>query len=259
MLIASTRFDAIRPNAFSPDGRKIVFESTRSGVQGIWIANADGSSPSFLYGGTGYLSGSPVWSPEGKSIAFDSRKERHAQIYVISADGGAPRRITEGSFDDMVPAWSHDGTWIYFSSMRGERAEIYKVAPMGGTAIQVTHAGGWAPQESPDGRFLFYTRLRNGFSPLIRMPVGGGTEVQILPAVPPRGWTVGERGIWFFQPASDGNELRFFRFSSKQTRNIAELTNVFTSGLALSPDQRTVLYNRVDNQGTEILLVENFR
>lgn len=41
VLIASTRPDLVRPNAFSAVGRKIVFESERSGSYSMWIANAD--------------------------------------------------------------------------------------------------------------------------------------------------------------------------------------------------------------------------
>ena len=34
--------------AWSPDGRKIVFESTRSGNADIWVMNADGTNPQGL-------------------------------------------------------------------------------------------------------------------------------------------------------------------------------------------------------------------
>jgi Tol biopolymer transport system component len=43
MPLLSTPFDEENPD-YSPDGKQLTFGSTRSGVQEIWIANADGSS-----------------------------------------------------------------------------------------------------------------------------------------------------------------------------------------------------------------------
>jgi serine/threonine protein kinase len=258
-LIASTREDIVRANAFSPDGRKIAFTSGRSGPHAVWIANADGSSPSLLFGGSEYLSGSPAWSPDGKWVAFDTRKDGNAQVYVISADGGDPRRLTHDSFDDMVPYWSHDGKWIYFGSNHGERFEIYKISPGGGPVLQVTHTGGWSAQESDDGRFLYYQRNRGGDGPLLRAPVQGGPEVQILPTVGERVWTVSGQRVWFIARARSGNELKFFDLKAQRVTSLAPLGENVFYGLAISPDQHTLLYNEVANRGTEILLVENFR
>lgn len=261
-FIASTREDIVHLNAFSPDGSKIAFESSRSGPHAIWIANADGSSPSFLFGGSGYVSGSPAWSPDGKWVTFDTRKDGNAQIYVISPDGGDPRRLTHDSFDDMVPYWSHDGKWIYFSSNRGERFEIYKIAPGGGPVVQVTHTGGWSTQESKDSQFLYYERTRGGNCPLLRIPVQGGPEVQILPSVSERSWAVSGQGVWFIAQARSGKQLRFFDFKEKTTTSLTQLNDVVPSafdGLAISPDGHTLVYNHSASRGTEILLVENFR
>ena len=259
VLVASTRVEFARPHAFSPDGRRIAFESARSGPQAVWIANADGSSPTLLFGGTGYLSGSPAWSPDGKSIAFDSRKDGHPQIYVISADGGAPRRVTYDSFDDMVPSWSRDGQWILFNTNHAGRFEIFKIPASGGPAIQVTHNGAWAPQESPDGKFLYYTRIRAASSPLVRMPLEGGPEEQILPKVFDRCWAVTSDGVWFAQQVGPASGLQFFDFKTTKITNTVHLSRPLSVGLAISPDQRALLYNQADSSGTEILLVENFR
>ena len=46
-FIASTRDDSV--TQYSPDGKRIVFVSDRSGVYGIWVSNADGSNAVDLF------------------------------------------------------------------------------------------------------------------------------------------------------------------------------------------------------------------
>src|SRR5215475_8264165 len=65
-ILASTRSD--NNPSYSPDGKRIAFESNRSGNQEVWVADADGSNASQLVD-TG-RSGSPRWSFDGQRIAF---------------------------------------------------------------------------------------------------------------------------------------------------------------------------------------------
>jgi Tol biopolymer transport system component len=62
-LFPSTRGQA---NAqYSPDGRRIVFASDRSGVLGVWVSDDDGTNLVQI-SNPHDQSGSPQWSPDGK-------------------------------------------------------------------------------------------------------------------------------------------------------------------------------------------------
>jgi Tol biopolymer transport system component len=108
---------------YSPDGRRIVFVSSRTGVENIWVCDSDGSNPVQL---TDFdsLAGSPRWSPDGLRIAFDSSEAGDYNIHIIDADGGIPRRLTQDPSDENMPSWSRDGEWIYFLSNRSGSGQL---------------------------------------------------------------------------------------------------------------------------------------
>jgi len=94
---------------FSPDGSKIVFESTRTGAYELWLLRSDGSNPIQLTN-LNTVKGTPRRSPDGAQIAFDSRAPGNAEIFVMDSRGGAMRQLThESSAANVVPSWSHDG------------------------------------------------------------------------------------------------------------------------------------------------------
>lgn len=67
-------------------------------------------------------------------------------------------------------------------------------------------------------------------------------------------------------PARDGtyyvftlNRLEFFDFSTGISKNIRTTQKRLASGLALSPDERWLLYSQVERGGSDLILGENFR
>jgi Tol biopolymer transport system component len=143
---------------FSPDGKRIAFQSGRSGVDEIWVCDADGNNAVQLTNFGKGMSGSPRWSPDGQRIAFDSNVSGNWAIWVIRADGGLPTRVTNNPVAEFIPSWSRDGKWIYFASSRSGPREIWKVRAGGGSETQVTTGGGFTAVESVDGKYLYYKR-----------------------------------------------------------------------------------------------------
>jgi hypothetical protein len=175
----------------------------------------------------------------------------------------------------MVPFWSRDGKWIYFDSNRTGRFEVYKIPSKGGDEIQVTHNGGWSPQESVDGKYIFYTRTRAVSSPFLRSATDGSGEIQLLPSMHERWWAVSDKGVWFMENTSiagldpgiwsmesasfDRGSLRFLNFATGTITTAQALPRRPASGLAISADRRMLMFNQVEHRSTEIVMVENFR
>jgi len=155
---------------WSPDGRRIAFESARSGNWDIWVVNVDGTGLINLTNSPGddrY----PAWSPNGKKIAFTTNRSGDYDVWAMNADGSSPVNLTNTPGRDRYAMWSPDGRQIAFNTRRDGNQEIYlmNVADTlqgtdGSNQRNVTHSpsteglADW----SPDGRRLVLYSDRSG-------------------------------------------------------------------------------------------------
>jgi len=202
--------------------------------------------------------GSPRWSPDGAKIAFDSRKPGVASIYWVSANGGAATRITTDGANNHLPAWSADGRWIFFGSDRSGRQEIWKIAADGsGQAVQVTRDGGDAPRCAPADTWLYWYKANQ----IWRAPQSGGAPEKIM--------DYGSEGMW--APARDGialfggAKMYFFGFRDHKPVALDQLPRPVSPrinrrpSVAISPDQKRVLYTLTSLDRADLMLIEGFR
>ncbi len=256
---------------YSPDGKHIVFQSTRTGYHEIWRADADGSNPIQLTHFAKNLTGTPRWSPDSRWISFDSRPEGHSHVFIINAEGGQPRQVTQGESENGVASWSVDGKWLYFASNRTGTWEVWKITPEGTSAAQITHRGGFTALPSLDGKFLYYAKGRD-VPGLWRVPVDGGPldgreETKLFDGPPVGGWgyfAVAADGIYYPDVSTPGKPGLYFYSFATQTSSLAmsvdqEKPNNGAPALAISPDGRTLLICLLDQPLVYIMLVDNFR
>lgn len=182
-LFSTPGYDA--EATISPDGRKIVFTSTRDGDLDLYTMDADGGNVTRLTNQVGY-DGGAFFSPDGSSIVYrahhptDAREiEDYRQllaqrlvrptrldIYVMDADGGNRRRLTDNGAANFAPFFHPNGRQIIFSSNltnpRGRNFDLYLVN-IDGTGLErvTTHDefDGF-PMFSPDGRRLVFASNR---------------------------------------------------------------------------------------------------
>jgi Tol biopolymer transport system component len=251
---------------FSPDGKKITFQSRRLGKDTqIWVANSDGTNPTPVNEGAEGLGGSPRWSPDGRRIVFDGQEpDGRRAIYVVDADGGRSRMLTTPG---TIPTWSRDGESIYFrDASRTGRMEVWRIPAAGGAAVQITETGAIGALESPDGKTLYYVKA-DAPSVLFARPTAGGQERQMLDSMYP--------GISQFVPEDDGIyyatrpdptrpfvvELRFLNFATGEHKTLNRFEAQLNSfGLTVSPDRKTILYSGYrPTVGDDLMLIRNFR
>jgi len=248
---------------FSPDGKKIVYYSSRSGTYfELWTVNSDGSNPVQLTSFS-VLSGTPRWSPDGRYIVFDSRRGTRSQIFVMAGDGGPARQVTSGDFENSVPNWSRDGEWIYFGSNRNDGWQLWKVSSAGGDPIRVTKNHGFFAIESPDSKHIYYAK--EDPDGIWQIPTKGGAEERILNVQLASwgDWAVLDKGIYFLNREGPGRRatIRFYSFASHKISVLAKVDKAIPPEMPdfdVSPDGKIALYGQVA-KSVDIMLVENFQ
>ena len=110
---------------------------------------------------------------------------------------------------------------------------------------------------------MTHRRLRRsrGRIAVWRTSADGGNEQRIIDSVHPEGkWTVGRTGVYFFTPPDERgqSELQYWDFATGKARKIQTMTAGVFYSIALSPDDRTLLYSQIDDAGSDLMLVDNF-
>ncbi len=176
---------------FSPDGTTIAFLSDRSGVENLWLADADGSNPRAVStdektNDRPQIMTSPAWTPDGEYLVVSKARPPDPGTFwlvMYHRDGGTGVRI--GSPPPPQPSpdappgpppppapnrmgavVSPDGRFIYYAQRTGGFTynarfplwQIHRHDRETGDVVQVTNAQGSAmrPVLSPDGTHLVY-------------------------------------------------------------------------------------------------------
>jgi len=149
--------------SFSPDGKKIVFASSRDGNPEIYSMNTDGSDQRRLTFNPG-LDAHAAYSPDGTQIIFGSvRENENGDVYLMNTDGSDVVKVAgwDKSNEAVGPGcWSPDGTKILFTSDRNGKDDIYAVSAetvQPRVVISENANDLHQPSVSPDGRSIVYT------------------------------------------------------------------------------------------------------
>jgi len=109
--------EAVNYMRMSPDGKRILFNSKRSGTTNTWTVSTDGSEPKQLTFDKEFM-GFACWSPDGKLIAVEIKRGGEVNIGLVSSDGGPVTQLTFEKGQSWPNDFSPDGDKIVFAGFR---------------------------------------------------------------------------------------------------------------------------------------------
>jgi Tol biopolymer transport system component len=209
--------------AFSPDGQRIAFRSSREGG-GIFVMGRTGEAVRRITR-AGFC---PSWSPDGTMLVYANERvglmplnwEGVSELWLVPVEGGEARRL--GSGDGVQPHWSPHGQRIAYQTRLGTKAQmdIMTIPAAGGdpTPVLSDAATDWSPTWSPDGRFIYFVSDRGGSMNLWRVAVD---EASGRPRGEPEPVTTPAAFVAHPSFSADGRRIAFSSVLMRQNIQIA--------------------------------------
>jgi Tol biopolymer transport system component len=148
---------------WSPDGKEVVFTSTRGGRGQIYRRAVDFSNrEEIFHASVDKGSGTPTdWSRDGKYLAYTAA----GGIWILPLSGArTPFPFRESPVVDRHAHFSPDVRWVAFTSQESGTGRQVYVAPFPGKGPvqQVSARGGTQPMWHPNGKELFFLAPDDG-------------------------------------------------------------------------------------------------
>ncbi|MDH5235372.1 MAG: amidohydrolase, partial [Gemmatimonadota bacterium] len=158
---------------FSPDGKRVVFVSDRSGGENLWLLSLDGKDTTQLTKGNDNQYVSPEWTLDGKYVVASRSGGTFgtAKLWMFHVDGGNGVALSAlpappANLKMLGAAYGNDPRYLWFAARTGDwqynalgpQYQLYVWDRENGKTSQMTtrFGSGFRPALSPDGKLLVY-------------------------------------------------------------------------------------------------------
>ena len=141
---------------WSPDGKRLVFGSSRTGSAQIYLTTAGGSAPEEQIT-DGTIRKYPLqWTRDGKYVLYRGTNPETArdELWALEVDGDRkPFLVLRTSGSQFTGQISPDGRWLAYQSTLSGTNEVYAQRfPVATSRVPLSNKGGRWPKWRSDGR-----------------------------------------------------------------------------------------------------------
>jgi predicted Ser/Thr protein kinase len=203
---------------WTPDGRRITFDTYVNGKSTIWWIPADGSAKPEAILTFDEQSHAAAWSPDGKWLLFSRFVGNHRTLWMAPFQGGKagkPERLHNVNASEAYADVSPDGHWlIYTSDASGGTAVYLEPFPPSGGRELVSPGAGSLPRWSRDQKQLYYQNSGTWMA----VDIALGPQVHIGKPRPLAQVSLGTT----FDPAPDGKHFLVEQLPSVGPQRVIE-------------------------------------
>ena len=171
---------------FSPDGKRLLFISDKSGSDNIWYIDLEKKDTIQLTKEKSQDFTDAAWTPDGDYIVY-CKGRRIPQLYVMHKNGGTGIQLTDVvTVKTIDPAVSADGRYIYYSRRTGSwnynaqlpQYEIGQYDRENAKIATITsrYGSAFTPVISKDGKWMVYGSRYEDKTGLILRDLKSGDE-----------------------------------------------------------------------------------
>ncbi|MDH5380523.1 MAG: amidohydrolase family protein [Cyclobacteriaceae bacterium] len=175
---------------FSPDGKKMLYTSDKSGGEGVWEMNLETMEDRQITSGNFDRFQSPEYSPDGKYIIVSKAGLRSGtlKLHMYHVDGGTGAELMDkpenlkmtgaafGNSDQFIWYAQRTGDWQYNAILPQYQLGRYDRETGKSEAMTFRYGSAFRPTLSPDGKWLVYGTRHEAETGLVLRDLKTGNE-----------------------------------------------------------------------------------
>jgi serine/threonine protein kinase len=249
--------------SLSPDSRSIVFSSSRTGPQQVWLADANGANTRQVTDIPNADGIDATWTPDSRHLLVTVRSGSRNAVYRTPAAGPFEFQTPILENADLL-RWSPDGRSLFFARYPNSVGEVWRVPyPELAPAVRLPLPGARYIAESPDGNTYYYSHRQESEGLFIHRKAD--------PAPPPEQRLVqhltrrtlfetGQRGLYYIAPLASAKPALFLLpYGAKRPQLLHTFDRMPGWGFKLAPGEQSLLLTLTDSENSDIYLIPSFR